>query len=419
MKTITNIIYPAFALFAFACFALSPNLQAQLSPPPDGGYPDETTAEGDDALFSLTDGVANTALGFNALYSNTSGSFNVATGRRALETNDTGQENTALGASALRFNITGSFNTACGRIALLNNNSGSYNTALGISAMEAVNGDMTGDENTGIGDSALLGNTSGSDNTALGNCALCGNTSGQRNVGVGSFTGGSVVSSYNVSLGFNSGVSADGDNNIDIGNQGVAGESNTIRIGEPATVPAILPPGYPPGTLEAHTATYIAGIHGSTAPRGTPVFVNASGKLGTVASSARFKDEIKPMAEASEAILALKPVTFRYKKELDPDRTPQFGLVAEDVAKVNPDLVVRDAEGKVYTVRYEAVNAMLLNEFLKEHRKNQKQEATITDLKAEIATLAAMVKEQDAKIQRVNDKLELSKPAPQTVLNNR
>jgi predicted ribosome quality control (RQC) complex YloA/Tae2 family protein len=147
--------------------------------------------------------------------------------------------------------------------------------------------------------------------------------------------------------------------------------------------------------------------------------VNASGKLGTVASSARFKDEIKPMAEASEAILALKPVTFRYKKELDPDRTPQFGLVAEDVAKVNPDLVVRDAEGKVYTVRYEAVNAMLLNEFLKEHRKNQKQEATITDLKAEIATLAAMVKEQDAKIQRVNDKLELSKPAPQTVLNNR
>jgi len=158
---------------------------------------------------------------------------------------------------------------------------------------------------------------------------------------------------------------------------------------------------------------------------GTPVFINAQGRLGTATSSARFKDEIKPMGEVSEAILALKPVTFHYKKELDPDGAPQFGFVAEDVAKVNPALVIRDAEGKVYTVRYDAVNAMLLNEFLKEHRtvqeqnrKIQAQDATIAKLKSGMEVLTATVKEQGSQIQKVSAELELQKPAPRTVLNN-
>src|SRR4030095_10706884 len=142
-----------------------------------------------------------------------------------------------------------------------------------------------------------------------------------------------------------------------IGNLGRAHESNTIRIGRTAD----------------QTATFIAGISGATVPAGVAVIVGADGHLGTTTSSARFKEAIKPMDKASEAILALEPVTFRYKHDLDPDGIPQFGLVAEQVEKVNPDLVARDDQGKPCTVRYEAVNAMLLNEFLKEHRKVEKQ----------------------------------------------
>ena len=186
-----------------------------------------------------------------------------------------------------------------------------------------------------------------------------------------------------------------GNNNIDIFDPAVAGEANTIRI----------------GTQGTQTKTFVAGISG-IGVMGVAVKVNAAGQLGVGTSSARFKDAIKPMDKASEAILALKPVTFRYKKDIDPDAVPQFGLVAEDVEKVNPNLVVRDAEGKAYTVRYDAVNAMLLNEFLKEHQKVQRLEAAL-------AAMGERLKEQDAKIQRVNDKVELSKPAPQTVLNNR
>jgi uncharacterized protein YeeX (DUF496 family) len=155
---------------------------------------------------------------------------------------------------------------------------------------------------------------------------------------------------------------------------------------------------------------------------GTPVFINANGQLGTTPSSARFKDEIKPMDKASEAILALKPVTFRYKKELDPDGIRQFGLVAEDVAKVNPDLVIRDTEGKVYTVRYEAVNAMLLNEFLKEHRTIEEQKAIIAQLKQDFQSRLAEQQKQiqalTAGLQKVSTHLELSKPAAQTVVDN-
>jgi hypothetical protein len=216
--------------------------------------------------------------------------------------------------------------------------------------------------------------------TATGHDALLNNTTGSFNIALGAEAGGNLTT---------------GSNNIDIANRGVAGEADTIRI----------------GTRERHTNTFIAGINGVTVAGGVGVIIDIHGHLGTVVSSARFKDEIKPMDKASETILALKPVTFRYKHELDPKGIAQFGLVAEDVEKVNPDLVAHDADGKAYTVRYEAVNAMLLNEFLKEHRKVQDLERNAVRQQKQIEALTAG-------LQKVSVQLELSKPAPQTVLNN-
>src|SRR5438552_290502 len=362
-----------------AAFALSPTVQAQLSPPPDGGYDGDNTAEGTDALFSLTTGPDNTAIGFDALFSNTTGESNTATGSIALSSNTTGVRNTANGYAALNCNTTGERNTATGRAALTFNTTGNNNTADGHDALFfndtgiwntatgsfALFSNTSANDNTAIGYFALFGNTTGNNNTANGTNALLNNTTGNENIALGNLAGSNLTT---------------GDNNIDIGNQGVAAEAGTIRI----------------GTQGTQTATYIAGISGIPIGAGVAVRVNASGQLGTVASSARFKDEIKPMDKASEAILALKPVTFHYKKELDPDGIRQFGLVAEDVAKVNPDLVVRDGEGKAYTVRYEAVNAMLLNEFLKEHRTVEEQKATIAQLKQDFQSRLA---EQQKQIQ--------------------
>jgi hypothetical protein len=226
-------------------------------------------------------------------------------------------------------------------------------------------------------------------------------------------------------LGSNAGINlTTGSNNIDIGARGVAGESNTIRI----------------GAVGLQKSAYMQGISGATVASGVTVIVGSNGHLGTVTSSARFKEAIKPMDKASEAILALKPVTFRYKHELDPQGIPQFGLVAEQVEKVNSDLVARDEKGQVYTVRYEAVNAMLLNEFLKEHRNVQKLEATVAQQQREfrsalaqqqkdfestaaqqqkeIKALTATLKEQASQIQKVSAQLELRKPAPQIVADN-
>jgi hypothetical protein len=249
------------------------------------------------------------------------------------------------------------------------------NTSLGLNALP---GNTTGTNNTAVGFAGLKRNTSGNDNTAIGAGALFSNSTGNDNIALGVGAGD---------------VNPTGSRNIYIGHNGLL-ESNTIRI----------------GTAGRQERTFIAGISGATVT-GAAVFVNGSGQLGTVPSSARFKDEIKPMDKASEAVLALKPVTFRYKHELDPDGIPQFGLVAEEVAKVNPALVARDAEGKVYTVRYEAINAMLLNEFIKEHQKVQRLEAAL-------AAVNERLKAQDAKIDKVNAQVELTKPAPQMVVND-
>jgi Chaperone of endosialidase len=403
-----------------ACFALSPTAQA-VDPPPDGFYPGNNTAEGFEALQSLTTGTGNTALGNHALFGNTEGSLNSATGDFALADNDTGNANTATGFDALGSNKSGDNNTANGALALVGNISGINNTAAGYLALA---GNTTGDNNTAAGFQALLSNETGINNTAAGINALLSNTEGNDNTATGhsalqsNITGNdntaeghdallnNTTGSNNIALGHGAGSNlTTGNNNIDIGFIGVAGQSNTIRI----------------GTQGTQTATFIAGVNGAAVGGGGAVRVNANGQLGTAPSSARFKQNIKPMDKASEAIHALKPVTFLYKKEVDSEGTPQFGLVAEEVEKVNPDLVARDDQGMVYTVRYEAVNAMLLNEFLKEHRKVEQQEATIAQLKndfrATVAQLATRLDEQAAQIQKVSAQLEMSKPAPQVVNN--
>jgi hypothetical protein len=360
---------------ALACFTLLPGSRA-VSPAPDGGYPLENTAEGQDALFSLTTGRLNTAIGFNALFRNTTGRFNTATGASALRRNTRGDANTATGVEALLFNTTGEENTATGFGALALNTTGNLNTAAGAGSLGS---NTTGSDNTATGLAALALNTTGLDNTAMGFQTLFFNTSGNSNTATGAFalssnaTGGentadglnalrnNTTGRNNIALGFEAGANLNtGDNNIDIGNQGVRDESNTIRI----------------GTVGTQTKTFIAGIRDAVI-EGVEVRVNQKGRLGTVPSSKRFKELIKPMNKASEVLLALRPVTFHYKAEIDLEGIPQFGLVAEDVERVNPDLVVHDRHGKPYTVRYDAVNAMLLNEFLKEHRKVEEQGAMI------------------------------------------
>ena len=326
----------------------------------------QNTAVGAGALIYNT-GIGNTATGFDSLYSNTAGNNNTATGDQALFHNSTGNLNTATGFTTLISNTTGSSNTADGSWALQNNTTGDENTAIGDSALF---GNTTGSWNTATGVSALVANTTGTVNTATGIGALRWNTTGSSNVALGFFAGG---------------FQTDGSSNVYIGAGmfGVAGENNSC---------------------------YIASIFGQTSSGGTPVYINSAGKLGTTTSSRRFKEDIKPMNDASEALFALKPVTFRYKKEIDSQGIPQFGLIAEDVAEVNPQLVVRDKEGKVNTVRYEQINAMLLNEFLKEHKKVEEQQVTISDLKKDLGVLTAQLKEQAAEIQKVSAQVEMRRP---------
>jgi Chaperone of endosialidase len=368
IKKRINIIYAVLASVALAWFAFSSTARA-LNPPPDGGYPGFNTAEGQKALFSLTTGVGNTALGWLSLKSNTDGSFNTGVGAGTLLFNignqDAGEgiENTAIGAAALLSNSTGYQNTATGAGALLSNTS-IQNTANGAFALS---GNTTGYYNTANGYGALTSNTTGVGNTATGYLALYQNQTGGFNTAIGYIAGGGVTTASNVIC---IGAAVDG-----------ANVSNTC---------------------------YIGNIRGVTTGRddAIPVVIDSFGQLGTTSSSRRFKTDIKAMDNASEAVLAVRPVTFHYKT--NPKGKPQFGLVAEEVAQVNPDLVVRDEKGEIYTVRYDAVNAMLLNEFLKAHRRIEEQDKRIDQLTAQL-------KEQALLIQKVNDKVELNRPAKQTV----
>ena len=372
MKSLTQckVITPLFVTTLAVIICLASRVQA-VSPPPDGDYPNGNTAEGLEALFSLTGGTFNTALGWLSVASVTTGSLNTGVGAGTLVFN-TADGNTATGAGALLNNTTGFGNTANGSFALTTNSTGNNNTAVG---REALSSCATGGNNTAVGTGALLSNTTGNNNTAVGREALVLNTTGESNVAVGrGALANSLTGVSNLALG------------IDAGNQ-ITTASNVICIGHTGA--------------NVTDSAWIDNVFGVTTQSGTtaPVIVSNTGQLGTLASSERFKKDIAAMEKTSEAILALRPVTFHYKT--DTSGTPQFGLVAEEVAKVDLALVLPDKQGKPYTVRYEAVNAMLLNEFLKEHRK--------------VAQLEKQIEALTAGLQKVSAQLEANKPTPQVV----
>ena len=429
---------------ALLCFGLSPTAKALLpAPSPDGGYPGGNTAEGVNALHDVntavginntavganalthdTTGYSNVAIGEAALANNTTGNFNMAIGTEALRDNNasfnlaigfrvlfmntTGRHLTGIGAAALRNNTTGSFNTAIGADALREGTTGEDNTAIGADALaqntngiantavgsdalssntegfansatgaQALQGNISGNSNTATGDQALLSNTVGNENTAVGLNTLRANTMGDNNVAVGSYAlSENTTGSFNIAIGRVAGINVNTANNV-------------ISIGLAGA--------------DVSDSCFIGNIRSTTTQHNNaiPVVVDTSGQLGTVSSSRRFKKQIKPMDNASEAILALKPVTFSYKS--DSTNRLEFGLIAEDVAQVNPDLAVRNEKGEIYTVRYDAVNAMLLNEFLKARRQIDAQQKQINALAAGL--------------QRVSAQVEASTPAPQTVNN--
>ena len=382
---------PLLITLTLLCFGLLPRTQAVV-PPPDGGYPGFNTAEGQAALFSLTTGTGNVAVGWGSLYSDAEGSLNTAIGTGALLLN-TADQNTASGAGALLSNTEGTNNTANGAFALFSNTTGNLNTATGF---QALFGNTIGEANTANGGRALNSNTEGTNNTATGYRALASNTEGDGNTATGyRALHDNTTGNNTTGIGYYAGHDVTGDGNVCIGANvfGAAGVDNT---------------------------TWIRNVYDSVATA-RAVYVNSNNKIGTLASSRRYKNEIRPMAKASEAIFSLRPVSFRYKKEVDPKSLLSFGLIAEEVAKVDPDLVTADRDGKPETVRYEAVNAMLLNEFLKEHRKNEEQEATIAQLKQDFQSrLADQQKQIEALttgLQKVSAQIEASKPAPRVVNN--
>ena len=331
---------------------------------------DKSTGIGSQALFNNTSGSDNVGVGFRTLFTNTMGSRNTGMGYRTLLFNELGTDNTAIGWNAL-FNkrSSASLNTAVGSQALLHNTTGNVNTAVGFAALLT---NSTGQENTAVGPDALEVNTTGGFNTAIGARALHNNTTGGGNTALGLLAGANVTTAQNV---------------LCLGSSG--------------------------GNVD--NTAWIENVFGVTTQGGAtaPVVVSISGQLGTVASSERFKKDIATMNKTSEAILSLRPVTFHYKT--DTDGTPQFGLIAEEVAKVNPALVLPDKEGKPYSVRYDAVNAMLLNEFLKEHLKVEEQEATITQLKTELRATATRQQKQidalTAGLQKVSAQLATASPS--------
>ena len=427
----TTILLPLI-VSAFVGFSILPKVQAVV-PAPDGGYPGFNTAEGQNALFSLTTGVANTAIGWFSLKSDTDGSFNTAVGAGTLLFNignqgsSQGIQNTAIGAAALLLNTTGAQNTAVGAAALLNSN-GDSNTAIGFRALAsnttaesntatgafALESNTVGFGNTATGFGALLSNTDGDDNTAIGDNALVLNSTGSDNTAVGSFALETNASgSNNAAFGTNALFhNTDGSANTAVGDHALfnatSGQLNTV-LGQNAgsgvtTASHVICIGAEIAGANVDNSCFIGQIYQRQVGNDNlPVQIDSFGKLGTTVSSKRFKHDVTPMNEASEIILALRPVTFHYKS--DPTNTPQFGLIAEEVAEVNAALVVRDKEGKPYSVRYDQVNAMLLNEFLKEHKKNEEQAATIAILQKRVEVLAAG-------LQKVSAQLEPSKAAP-------
>jgi polyhydroxyalkanoate synthesis regulator phasin len=354
----------------------------------------ENSAFGADALSSNTDGTGNTASGVNALTSNTTGTANTASGVNALLSNTVGNENTAAGSRALMANTMGALNTATGFDALLDNTTGNFNTAAGVQALEfnttggnntatgmnALVSNTTGSNNTAAGTSALFSSTTGGNNTATGDGALESNTTGIENTANGTFALSLATGGSNIGIGFNAGANlTTGDNNIDVGNAGVAAEANTIRI----------------GTQGTQTATFIAGIFGGpTIKKGCDVVASTTGLLGCAKSSARYKRDIRDMGDASDKLMKLRPVIFQYKE--DSDGIQQYGLIAEEVEKVYPELVIDGSDGKAETVEYQVLPAMLLNEVQKQSRQLAQKDAQIGALQRQLVALQKKDSEIDA-----------------------
>ena len=394
-----------------ACFAFLPGTQAQLSPPPDGCYPNFTTAEGCSALNALTTGTGNTALGWFALSSDLDGSFNTAVGGGALVLNN-GGANTAVGAAALLLNTMGTECTAVGTDAMVFNTIAIDNNAFGAFALEhndssgsglanfnnafgrnALFNNVDGDENDAFGDDSMESNTTGSQNTAMGDDSLDANTTGTGNVAMGKEAGNSIMDGNdNVVLGHNAGI-------------GIVHASRNIAIGVEEAGPF----------TDFDDTCFIGSIFGeivSDPGSQTAVYVDQFNVVGVFNSSRAYKHDIQPMDKASETLFRLKPVTFKFNS--DWKGTTQYGLIAEDVAEVDPQLVVHK-DGKIMTVRYEQINSMLLNEFLKEHKKVQDLETTVAEQQKGMAVLTAQLKEQAAEIQKVSAQLQVNKPTPQVV----
>ena len=407
---------------AIASFELLPQIQA-VTPPPDGCYPGFTTAEGCEALDSLTTGTGNTALGWRALFSNTTGSFNTGVGAGALVLNNA-DSNIAVGAAALLLNTSGTQNVAVGTAALLNNESGDNNTAIGDGALS--NNDITAtgeaDFNTAIGSQALFSNTDGHSNTATGGLALQSNTTGNNNTATGvnalqnNITGGLNTAVGLIALFHNTTGSTNTAIGVDALANNTSGSSNTA-IGRDAGANATTGDGNVyvgqgiGGTAGESDHTYIRNVNTTTVSGGgtDTVTVNLStGLLGHLSSSRRYKEQIQPMEDASETLYRLRPVTFRYKKEIDASQSLDFGLIAEDVARIDPNLANRNRDGEIESVRYHAINAMLLNEFLKAHHTVQELKATVTEQKKQIDALSVG-------LQKVAAQLELNQSTPRTV----
>jgi hypothetical protein len=348
-----------------------------------GGF---NSAVGVEALSSNLGGTSNTAVGYRALHLNTTGLRNSAVGENALNAN-TANENSALGDDALKANTSGAHNSAFGQAALTANDTGADNSAFG---QDALHDNTTGASNVAVGQGALTSNTGGGGNTALGTDALDGKTSGANNVAVGKNAGGALgTGSNNALFGTDAGsaFTANDGGNVAIANVGVAGESNTIRIGTQGTQTG---------------GTFLAGVSGGPSLAGSQVLVDANGKLGTAASSRRFKTRIRPLGSLDK-LMKLRPVSFRYKPKYadHPNRT-QFGLIAEEVAKVFPNLVVNGRDGKPYTVAYQQLPVLLLAQLQREHtrvghqhrqinrqqRRNNRQQRQIDRLEAQVRKLA-------------------------------
>jgi trimeric autotransporter adhesin len=378
-------------LSAMVSFALCQQAQAQDTPDP-GSVGPFNTADGDHALFSNTSGFGNSAFGWYALSVDTDASFNTAVGAGALDLNN-GNNNTAVGGAALLLNTTGTDNTAVGVAALENNADGGENNAVGSFALFA---NASGFFNNAHGRNALTNNTN-SENNAFGDLAMENNTTGASNTAIG-----------DDALRFNE----DGSGNVAVGDE--AGTDLGVSVNNCI---AINVPGAGPFAVLDNTCFIGSIFDQPVSDVGTQeaVFVDQFNVIGISASSRRFKHDIQPMDKASEAILALKPVSFKYNA--DKNGRTQYGLIAEEVTQVNPDLVV-SRNGEVSTVRYEQVNAMLLNEFLKEHKKVEEQQASIGQLKSEMQTMVAELKEQAAQIQKVSAQVEMAKPATKVAVGN-